>query len=162
MRLEASSFVKNSILFSFADRRSALAIVISHRIFEVKQIAPGGIMAKCRLVIRERRLFVATHVDSRLFWCFSSRHFRLKPFVRFKGNLARPKAICPESGFKFPPSLPSMMLFPIWNPFPSEESRASFKGDPRPSIDCGEKLIRAFLPFEEERYHPVTFVNCTG
>lgn len=58
-------------------------------------------------LVRSRRLPVATYVDSRLFRGFSSRHFRLALFVRFKGNLARPEAIRPEGGFEFRPPPPS-------------------------------------------------------
>lgn len=93
----------------------------------------------------------ATHVDSRLFRGFSSQHFRLGLFVRFKGNLAQPKAIRFEGGFEFhpPPRLRSARLAsnPIRNPFPPGESRAPLKGDPT-FIDCREKLIRAFPPLK--------------
>lgn len=103
------------------------------------------------VVVCERRLPVATHVDSRLFRGFSSQHFRLGLFVRFKGNLAQPKAIRFEGGFEFHPPLRLWSAWlapnPIRNPFPPGESGAPLKGDPT-FIDCREKLIRAFPPLK--------------
>lgn len=142
------------ILFGFVDRSTASTIATLAYEYSRWNGSLGGILlgSRRRLVVIVRcrswtSIAAATHVDSRLFRGFSSQHFRLGLFVRFKGNLVQPKAIRSEGGFEFhpPPRLRSARFAsnPIRNPFLPGESRAPFKGDPT-FIDCWEKLIRAF------------------
>jgi len=122
--------------------------------------SPGGILPRwmkssspSHVVVRERRLPAATHVDLKLFRGFPSQHFRLGLFVQFKGNVVQPEAIRSKGGFEFHLLLFYDVLDLIRNPFPSGESRVPLKGDPT-SIDCREKLIRTFLPLRTRNTLP--------
>lgn len=116
------------------------------------------------VVVRERRLPAATHVDSRLFRGFSSQHFRLGLFVRFKGNLAQPKAIRFEGGFEFhpPPRVRSARFTsnPIRNPFSTRRIEGAAQRRPDLHRLLG-KVDPGFSFFESER-HPAAIINCIG
>ena len=103
-----------------------------------------------------------THVDSRLFRGFSSQHFRLGLFVRFKGNLAQPKAIRSERWFRI--SSPSMKRPALLQPNPKSVSSRRIEGASQRRPDLHRlpgKVDPGFSSFESER-HPVVIVNCIG
>lgn len=147
------------LLFGFVDRSTALTIAtLAYEYIRGETDRPEAFYRdpdvdslSSYVVVRERRLPVATHVDSRFFRGFSSQHFRLELFVRFKGNLAQPKAIrskvvsnfIPLYIYEAPSSSPTQFKIRFLQENWGCRSKAT-----RPSSIAGKSWSGLFLPWK--------------